>query len=58
MDELQKRLTGFFEQTKLIERADEMKAELEEQMSELKTELSRIETFRQTTAGGKRNHQS
>ena len=50
MDEIQKRLTGFIEQTKLFDRADEMKAELEEQMSELKTELSRIETFRQTTA--------
>lgn len=46
MDDIDKRLKGFIAQTQLFEKADELKIHLETEMGELRTEISRIESFR------------
>lgn len=48
MDDIDKRLKNFVAQTQLFEKADELKANLEIQIGSLKTEISKVESFRQT----------
>ena len=47
MDDLDKRLKGFVSQTQLFDKADELKQQLENDISALRTEISRVESFRQ-----------
>ncbi len=46
LDELDKREKAFAAQTKIFERADELKLRLEEEIEDLKAELAKAQTFR------------
>ena len=47
MDDVDKRLKGFVQQTQLFDKADELKNDLESKLEALKTEITRVESFRQ-----------
>jgi DNA repair exonuclease SbcCD ATPase subunit len=46
MDEIDKRSKSFAAQTKIFERADELKAKLDEEIEDLKAEIAKAQTFR------------
>ena len=48
MDAIDKRLKDFVEQSKVFDKADELKAELKTDISDLKAEISEIQTFGKT----------
>lgn len=47
MDDVDKRLKAFVQQTQLFDKADELKNDLEGKLEALKTEITRVESFRQ-----------
>lgn len=47
MDDVDKRLKSFVQQTQLFDKADELKNDLESKLEALKTEITRVESFRQ-----------
>lgn len=46
LDEIDKRSKAFAAQTKVFERADELKAKLDEEIDDLKSEIAKAQTFR------------